>query len=287
LSHTIKENIMPLYTDHSFHIGEQHLRTGKPNQDYALSGLINNERAYAIVSDGCSSGGHTDIGARLVTLATKRAITSTILEDSFDLTQVKMLSIKHLIETGEALALTTNDMLATAVVAVANTAGSVSCYIFGDGVIAKQDHSGAILATRFRWEKNAPFYPAYQGELRKQFSLLQSAEPALTCEWWKITDDEIALLATGSIRGARGMEGIDLRHEPPTSIPDLAHVAVFSDGVEQVDGMDWQQVVRKLLAFKTTNGQFATRRMNRFLSEARKTGRGPLDDIAMAVIHFG
>ncbi len=65
---------MSLKTDHTFQIGLQHLQTGKPCQDFALSGTIADDLVYAIVSDGCSSGGMTDIGARLMVLATKRAI---------------------------------------------------------------------------------------------------------------------------------------------------------------------------------------------------------------------
>lgn len=65
---------MDYKTNHAFHIGAQHLSLGKPCQDYAVSGSINDTTAYAIVSDGCSSGGETDIGARIVALATKRAL---------------------------------------------------------------------------------------------------------------------------------------------------------------------------------------------------------------------
>ena len=67
----------------------------------------------------------------------------------------------------------------------------------------------------------------------------------------------------------------------------LQSVGLFSDGVEQVDGMETDEVIQQLMNFKSTSGQFATRRMNRFLSEAKKSGRGPIDDIAMAVIHLG
>ena len=64
---------MRFHADCSFHIGAQHLRLGLPNQDYALAGNLD-DRAYVVVSDGCSSGGRTDIGARLVSLAAARAL---------------------------------------------------------------------------------------------------------------------------------------------------------------------------------------------------------------------
>jgi hypothetical protein len=44
-----------------------------PCQDYALSG-VTRHLAYAVVADGCSSGGKTDIGARVLALATAIAL---------------------------------------------------------------------------------------------------------------------------------------------------------------------------------------------------------------------
>jgi hypothetical protein len=40
-------------------------------------------------------------------------------------------------------------------------------------------------------------------------------------------------------------------------------------------------------AWKSTEGQFSVRRMNRFLTETKKIGKGPQDDVAQAVIHLG
>jgi hypothetical protein len=63
-------------------------------------------------------------------------------------------------------------------------------------------------------------------------------------------------------------------------------VAVFSDGVTQVDGMDWRDVVAELMNFKSIEGDFVKRRMNRFLKDCRAHGKGPIDDISMACIHI-
>ena len=61
------------YVDDYFHIGQMHLGSGKPCQDYSFSGIID-EGAFAIVSDGCSTGRHTDVGARIIVLSTVNAI---------------------------------------------------------------------------------------------------------------------------------------------------------------------------------------------------------------------
>ena len=63
-------------TDSVFAIGASHVATGKACQDYTLS-RASDTYAYAIVSDGCSSGGMTDVGARVLALATATAIRAT------------------------------------------------------------------------------------------------------------------------------------------------------------------------------------------------------------------
>ena len=65
--------MIKLHTDHYFHIGDTHLTAGKPCQDYAISSVDNNA-AFAVVSDGCSTGGDTDIGSRIIALSTITAL---------------------------------------------------------------------------------------------------------------------------------------------------------------------------------------------------------------------
>ena len=62
---------------------------------------------------------------------------------------------------------------------------------------------------------------------------------------------------------------------------ETARVSAVSNGVTQVDGMDWRDVVAELLSFKSTEGDFVKRRMNRFLKDCQKHGKGPIDDIAI------
>jgi hypothetical protein len=44
--------------------------------------------------------------------------------------------------------------------------------------------------------------------------------------------------------------------------------------------------VLDLLGFNSTTGEFAKRRLNQFVKQAQKIGKGPMDDIAYAVIHI-
>jgi hypothetical protein len=67
----------------------------------------------------------------------------------------------------------------------------------------------------------------------------------------------------------------------------MSEIAVFSDGVTQVDGMDWRDVVAELMAFKSSRGGFREA-ADEPLPEGlpRSTAKGPIDDISMACIHI-
>lgn len=287
---------MSLTTDHSFHIGEQHLRNGKPNQDFALSGKLSDDFAYAIVADGCSSGGMTDIGARLMCLSTKQALTEygsiadvLLLDEPIEIITRRRNEI--LAQQQQALGLVYQDMLATCVWALSSPDVAIA-HIAGDGVIAMQ-YEHDLWIERTQWAENRPYYPAYAlagkndeylasfGEITEPFKIIrQSTVPGQ------------GGIPDGFLSTHTGVDGLSGYTTVGGGVSDtwpgrLLSIGVFSDGLEQVDQLSFEESTKSLMSFKSTNGQFATRRMNRFLQDAKKQGRGPLDDIAMAVIHLG
>ncbi len=281
---------MTLVTDHTFHIGLQHLQTGKPCQDFALSGSLSDTLAYAIVSDGCSSGGMTDIGARLTALATKRSLIDHVTQGATEEAMIVAARDENAELFRASLGLEHKDMLATSLFAVASL-HEVFVHLTGDGVVALQYEDGLSII-EYDWQQNMPFYPAYRaaGE-EKAFMRAQNGrhEHAMQLRIYSAQAEDQPLhgIYVDNIDLTQGMRGISNVYTDSTVNGRLLSVGIFSDGVTQVDGMSTDQVVRELMAFKNTNGQFAIRRMNRFLTDAKKQGRGPLDDIAMAVIHLG
>ena len=289
---------MSLKTDHSFHIGEQHLKTGKPCQDYALSGLISEDIAYAIVSDGCSSGGMTDIGARLMVMATKRALEECVTDPNFPENEEQMIKVNDLRNSylefyRDSLGLEYKDLLATCLWAIVTT-DRAFVHITGDGAVALQYEEDTVIH-HFSWDKNMPYYPAYKiGGMDDSYKEAQrDSKTPLT-----YIEEGLAPTGMGGIPDGclsehsveEGMSGqiiFGTHSEEDYSPGKLLSVALFSDGVEQIDNSPYQDVVKGLMSFKSTNGQFAVRRMNRFLQEAKKSGRGPIDDIAYAVVNLG
>lgn len=314
-----------LSTDHIFHIGTQHLRNGLPCQDYALSKTLNNA-AYAIVSDGCSSGGKTDVGARLMCLTTANAIawrSSTChphrLPEAINRFQTTNLKMAEL-----SLDLQLTDLLATQFYAFVSPQGGI-IHLRGDGVLAVLYTDGLLSLRRFEWANNTPLYPAYEVDKFANFASAHGQYP------FSYTD------ATGPINGPltekQSSQTYSLHQAlqgyteiiAAVELPQISMIAVFTDGVTQVEGLPWYEAARQLMAFKGTAGEFAKRRMNRFLKdisqlsekemeqvyasipvpkgtskdeltqyarhvaqtiESRKAKKGPLDDIAYAVIHI-
>jgi hypothetical protein len=272
---------MRISADHAFHIGSQHLRGGLPCQDYATS-WQDDGTTCSVLSDGCSSGGNTDVGARIIALNTTGALLDyaadgeAVIDESCQERDVSIMA---------GLGLSPADMLATTAYVV-HRAGTpeLTARLIGDGVIASMSADGDILMERFDWASNMPFYRIYW---------LDGLEPFIAAHG----GDAQALVATRHIHFRHPVSGrdeiVDLAlanavdgHLQKVDTRVFPFVAVFSDGVTQVDGMDWRDVVAELMAFKSTEGDFVKRRMNRFLKDCLKHGKGPVDDISMACIHI-
>jgi len=275
---------MKLYTDHAFHIGKPHLTGGTPCQDYAISG-IHGDGAYAIVSDGCSRGRETDIGARLVAHAMKMELCEKGLRGG-ELSAVRA----RLPAPENALGIGQEDLLATVAGAyVANDHGVV--WLYGDGVVAFKFRNGTLSLVRYLWNKNAPFYVAYRGEALTAFNAFHSEDPEgavlqLNKHWYADGVVSEKAIAHSLADGKAGFKQTISRWTSWMN-GGLEYVAVFTDGVMQVDGMAWEDVAKELLAFKTVEGLFAKRRLMAFIRNVEKNSRGCLDDIAYAVIRIG
>lgn len=275
--------MLKLTTDHIFHIGQQHLRSGMPCQDYAVSGLAP-DGAYAIVSDGCSGGGRTEVGAQILTLASALALRERAGKSQREASDEAYWSMRA---AREVLALNQNDMLATLVVARAGSKEGGACVDFiGDGACAFGYRDGSFDVIRVEWQNNTPLYLAYRDDNNEGFIRAHGGGYSFACNI-----DRVHFSANGERRDLPRMGlpiqlALDLGVYVLPGAERLDFIAAFTDGVSQVDGMDWTDVIRELLAFKSRHGDFAKRRMHGFLRDAAKRGRGPLDDIGYAVIQI-
>ncbi len=281
-----------LYTDHYFHIGKIHLVTGKPCQDYATS-VVYDGAAIAIISDGCSTGGDTDIGSRILALSAAKAIR----EHWFFNRNIKETApweinlSQKIVLTGirQILGLQLKDTLATCVYAYISPLGGF-VHVQGDGIVTLKYQNGRIVMSQFKWENNAPFYPAYEEVGLVNFleahgnnlNATRLSEERYVYE----TEGEFTALDTKYYTLSDGIQGITINIGAKALSEQLAFIAIFSDGVTQIENLDWKEAVVMFMTFKNATGEFAKRRMIRGIKDVQKIGKGPLDDIAYAVIRI-
>lgn len=282
---------MKFFTDHYFNIGSRHYKSGKPCQDYALSGGSETV-ACAIVSDGCSTGGNTDVGSRVLALSTLRAIREHQDHEEFDIFDKQ----KKLLETArEELYLETADMLATCVYVYLTEEFGAIC-IQGDGVVAVKFRNGSLVSHKFEWAKNAPFYIAYSDADAKVYvenihggkkeDAVMSQSTIVTNSEGKVVEE---FFEETSFDESKKGKIIRLTKE---TLLEIDFIAVFSDGITQIGKLTssefepWSEAVSDFLAFKNFEGEFAKRRMIRELRNLEKNSLGPVDDIAYAVVRI-
>ncbi len=275
-------------TDSHFVLGSLHSSSGQPCQDYATSGQLESA-AYAIVADGCSSGGQTDVGARITALAMAEALRiQSKLHHQIGEAQIQTLTAQQLaimVATGHLLNLTPADLLATCLVAYQSHQGGWA-YLRGDGLVIWHTAAGEQLAVRVEWspdnpDRAAPFYPAYAiGDIAGFVEHYGGPEVlAYRVEHWRLAPGKPLCLSSQLQTVSEGLAGTFV-----TLPADTQTVAVVSDGSCQIEGLDWQEAARQLTSFKTTAGAFAIRRLMRFVKANQAIGRRPLDDLALAVI---
>ena len=270
-----------LHTDHHFVTGYRHLSDGKPCQDHAMSGVVTDDGeiklAYAVVSDGCSSGGETDIGARLMT-----AISAKHFRENYCTGDREILIEKEVWDAADMLGLQDDDLLATHLYAAVDCDGAALIVIRGDGVVVFLDRFGTPTIFRYEWAKEAPHYPM-QSNLNGFYRLHGGADAkALKISCWK--PDQFGVLEQFSENEQTVEEACRGQHCLMPDASDLSAIILFSDGVCKVDKIDWLDAIEQLIAFKDRKGIFAKRRMMRFVRDAMKLGHGPIDDLSYAVI---
>lgn len=275
-----------LHADSYTTIGLMHESHGESCQDYAAV-EVDSLAAYATLSDGCSSGGATDIGSRVIVKTTmhalKQATPNWLLVGADVRDAIPLQRTQHLENVRDVLDLSQRDLLATSLCAVASGTRFV-VLVEGDGVVVTKSVSGALRLRKYEWDKNMPYYPAYRLGLLHDFIAAHGSDPhakRLTVETVVVSEDgEVHEPEYETLSLKDGVAGV----LEEGSLDDVCLVGLFSDGIAQVSDVDWVQAVQVALAYKTQGGSFAKRRMIRQMKTWRKDGCAPNDDVSCAVI---
>lgn len=151
-----------MHSDSAVIPGTRHARVGESAQDYAIHRDMIGV-SWGIASDGCSSGGRTDLGSRLWALALddlwrERAASlgwMAGMKNSDDRLQM-LQGIAPVLPRGAV----ENDLQATLVMAV-GTPDEAFGFIAGDGALLALYANGQVELVEHRFTENMPAYPMY------------------------------------------------------------------------------------------------------------------------------
>lgn len=274
---------MDIQADSIFVKGNSHLIC----QDYARH-WVEEDRSHVIVSDGCSSSTDTDVGSRLVTLAT---------DDLLQRVNVKVepLTIATLAD-GMARMLTLHETCIDATMLSAQYLDGIAVKFsaFGDGIYgARKRESQEWNLVRIEFPNGAPYYPSYLLNSKRFGDLLDFGLSVKYTEFTlNVETQEISNVVERNVDDSRLHDGSHYNWFGTTAY-DL--FVVLSDGVESfVDkskspwsSISYTTVLCELLKFKNTNGEFVTRRVNKFLKDIEKKNWVHEDDLSLAALYIG
>jgi Protein phosphatase 2C len=267
--------------DAHFRTGKAHLDEGSLCQDYALSEVASDGKsAIAVVSDGCSTSGRTDVGARVWALAQRTIFRSRPLRRATHQPLFNVLEEAKAV--GQMMSLDLADMDCTLGYVEGAPSGEIEAALYGDGIIVART-CGVVRYWRSIWANSLPGYPSYLLDTAygRQFIKLASEKDLLPFRIHALMpgsyDMSELFSAEEGLKGNRMTFGLDT---------DL--VAVLTDGYEQVrNGVEtfaWDGVVRALTKFPNFNGPFARKRLNMYLKALTRRSYCADDDISIAVV---
>ncbi len=271
--------------DAAFSIGQSHLDNAKPCQDYAASGTLPTEAGplvWAAVADGCSTGGHTDIGARMWVHGLRRALEHTgtaAFEAPGTLKALLLAEAAALMAPFEP-----DDALATLGFAAAH-GDAMHAALFGDGLIAWRTANGTLHVQSVRYERNAPRYLAYElahlhcgPRLGRWQQLVGASTVSIVRECYDALGER--LWRDETLEAAASFDGLRLDwagEDRPAAL------IVATDGAESFEGRALADVVRELMGVRNPTGAFMHRRLGAMARAWKKDARGmPTDDLGVA-----
>lgn len=269
-------------------------------QDYALSGIArfgDVPGSWAVVSDGCSSEPHTDVGARLLAHAAARQIHDLAELPAFE-SSTGGGWVRSVVQSAQAVAdamrLPSGALCATLSVVTTDSAGDFRVLLAGDGVIVARYRTGGYLVHRYQFKNEMPFYPVY---LTRRSSAKEFAEAAgdacLTHHWTTVSAtkgegplDRVWFNTLSYLHPYPYLFGFSALHYDA--------VAVLTDGADAVrhrpDGavtdetVPLADVVRSLCGYKGLQGAFVQRRFRGAMKEFDKAGWRLGDDLTVGAV---
>jgi hypothetical protein len=285
---------MNLFVDHFYDRGDTHDFC----EDYAFSGKnTSGTIAFAIVSDGCSSSDHVDVGARILIHAThgyfKEIFENETCLSSCDKIKIGTGLIRHLSsylspekKHLDFLSLPFQSLDATLIFAVSDGKRSF-VFIYGDGGVITKNNCGEVGYRSVTYLSGAPYYLSnvfshINKELYRKFYGVGNVYYEIDGQTCKSISAEDGI-ANGEIYTNGFFE----------FGPDITSITVSTDGIGSyqrrngdgvIVGVPVTEMAVDFSDYKNANGSFVKRRMQMIAVNCRKNGTTHYDDVSAATI---
>lgn len=309
--------------DHYLEMGDKQYANAIPCQDYAFSGALMGRDGkpgpdalqWAAVADGCGgSWSETDLGSRAVVWAFRHALQARVvnplrpaapnpsdpargragrsgstvrpvgeglIDTAFEGELKEALSHRRI---SPSLA----DYLST-LVGLVSSDTDAQVLIWGDGAVGHRYTDGRQRLATYEFEGNAPFYLAYTLDDQFLRKYLKRLAAPVTETTYECSIDKYGRILLAN-RVERKLDFDTFRHgHLLTYKPEedgISSIAIFTDGIMSLHGVEPWQVAGQLMDIKTTRGGFVKQRAREVLSSYRQAGNPARDDVAVAVCSY-
>ncbi len=278
-----------MHSDSYFCIGASH----HVCQDYALSGVTEDGRAYAIVSDGCSGSPDTDFGARFMAKATQWALNQSKERNPF----VKAAAL------GQQMASSCNMpyecLDATVIAAVEGELEGkrgVHVEMAGDGVLVGRRRGASYFDTyALDFPLGYPAYASYMIDLPRMLQYVEHTQGGAASIRIEYGEFGTLLRSSHQFYSTEGDWFRPYHMFFDSKKYDL--VMLLSDGVLSFQGIEASEtskratpvaldaILNELTQFKNMKGEFVVRRVRKFLTKTcQEKGWVHYDDLSVAAI---
>jgi hypothetical protein len=265
-----------MHTDHAFLMGTSHAARATPCQDYCLS-AVRGEDAWAIVADGCSTGGNTELGARAWTQAAHN-----LLQEHSDVLDTPELETRVLHAAGPELDKLEHDDGYATLAILQKHGHQVRATFFGDGALLARHADGTVTLINSRYTFDAPRYLNYfrdEGCVKEWDALCPGQELLVMTYRY----DEDGQMVSSKVLASPGAAG------PwcwAADAQDLELVLIATDGIDS-RSPGFFKGARELLDVKSFTGDFLQRHLGELGQRWGADGTLPGDDLAVAGLWFG
>lgn len=277
-------------------VGGFHSRAGIPSDDCAIQGC-NEHAGWAVVSDGCSSGGdRTDFGSRLWALAVEADLSKpgskliAAMEKGGSL-GASLAQIAPPLLPG----LESDDLIAT-VAMVCATKQALWAAIAGDGVVAALYEDGTLDVIQHSFSKGAPFYPQFLMDATRMRSFISNSrskgqlmkvERTLVGASGEVVDRSTEVIPIDSNQEFAGNSYVFNTMDPIGNGSGIVAAVAMTDGVDSISNRQGLAVVRELLQARMGRKDFLRERLGILGREWERARSYPDDDLSVAGICWG